>query len=109
MLPGVSPGKNTPVVTEFAGDPKNVSVFDKFDTLKNTSTMTEKVQDLKNKYILHVRPVAFFSKSFSASQVAGYATMEKEFYSLLLAVNNFRDYLEAAPMTYILTDSQPVC
>ena len=38
MLPGVSPGKNTPVVTEFAGDPKKVSAFDKFDTLKNTST-----------------------------------------------------------------------
>jgi hypothetical protein len=35
--------------------------------------------------------------------------MKKEFYSLLLAVNNFRDYLKASPMTYILIDSQPVC
>jgi hypothetical protein len=41
--------------------------------------------------------------------VASYATMEKEMYALLLSVDNYRDYLEAAPLTYVLTDSQPVC
>ena len=109
MLPGVSPGKNTPIVTEFAGDVEKIKKHDTFDTLRNDLSMTEKVKNLNEKYILHVRPISFFSKSFTESQVAGYATMEKEFYALILAVNNFRDYLEAAPLTFVLTDSQPVC
>ena len=35
--------------------------------------------------------------------------MEKEFLGIMLSVGNFRDYMMAAPITYILTDSQPVC
>ena len=34
--------------------------------------------------------------------------MEKEFISLTMAILNFADYIEAAPMTFVLTDSQPV-
>ncbi len=32
MLPGVSPGKNTPIVTEFAGDAEKIKKYDTFDT-----------------------------------------------------------------------------
>jgi hypothetical protein len=35
--------------------------------------------------------------------------MEKEFLGIMLAVANYRDYMMAAPITYLLTDSQPVC
>ena len=89
MLPGVSPGKNTPIVTEFAGDAEKIKKYDTFDTLRNDLSMTEKVKKLNEKYVLHVRPISFFSKSFTESQVAGYATMEKEFYALILAVTIF--------------------
>ena len=109
MLPGVSPGKNTPVVTDFLDDTEKLKKFDKLGTLDQTMTMTEKVKYIEENYILHVRPISFFSKSFSKSQTLGYATMEKEFLSLMLAVANYRDYMMAAPLTYILTDSQPVC
>ena len=34
--------------------------------------------------------------------------MEKEFLALLLTVMNFRDYIESVPVTYVLSDSQPV-
>ena len=109
MLPGVSPGKNAPVVTTFLKDPEKLKKFDKLNTLSNEFTMTEKIKNLSSKYLLHVRPIAFYSKTFTESQVASYATMEKEFLALMLSVKNFRDYLEAAPVTFILTDSQPLC
>jgi hypothetical protein len=107
MLPGVSPGKNTPVVTDFLDDINKLEKYDEFNTLTKEKTMTEKVAELLEKYVLHVRPVSFFSKSFSDSQVKSYATMEKEMLSLMLAVQNYKDYMQAAPVTFILTDSQP--
>ncbi len=67
MLPGVSPGKNTPIVTEFAGDADKIKKYDTFDTLRNDLSMTEKVKKLNEKYVLHVRPISFFSKSFTES------------------------------------------
>jgi hypothetical protein len=63
--------------------------------------MTEKVAELSDKYVFHVRPISFFSKSFSGSQVKSYATMEKEMLGLMLAVQNYKDYMQAAPVTYI--------
>ena len=89
MLPGVSPGKNTPIVTEFAGDVEKIKKYDTFDTLRNDLSMTEKVKNLNEKYILHVRPISFFSKSFTESQVAGYATMEKNFMRLFWQLTIF--------------------
>ena len=65
--------------------------------------MTEKVEFVNSNFILHVRPVSFFSKCFSQSQIQGYSTMEKEFLGLMLAVNNFRDYIMAAPITFVLS------
>jgi hypothetical protein len=109
MLPGVCPGKNTPVVTDFLDDTDKLKKFDLLDTLNTEKTMTEKVKEINEKYVLHVRPIAFFSKTFSSSQVQSYCTMEKEFMSMVLAIQNFRDYLSAVPVTYVLTDSQPVC
>jgi len=62
MLPGVSPGKNTPIVTEFAGDAEKIKKYDTFDTLRNDLSMTEKVKKLNEKYVLHVRPISFSQK-----------------------------------------------
>jgi hypothetical protein len=28
---------------------------------------------------------------------------------MVLSIQNFRDYLSVVPVTYVLTDSQPVC
>jgi hypothetical protein len=84
MLPGVLPGKNTPIVTDFLDDISKLKKYDQFDTLTKEKTMTEKVTKLSAKYVLHVQPISFFSKSFSDSQVKSYATMEKEMLGLCL-------------------------
>lgn len=109
MLPGVAPGKNTPVVTNFVLDSESVKKYDELNTLDENMNMTEKIARIQENYVLHVRPVSFYSKSFTPSQCRGYPTMEKEFLSLMLAITNFRDYLMSVPITYVLTDSQPVC
>ena len=77
-------------------------------TLDPEKTMTEKVQFLNEKYICHVRPTAWFSKTFTQGQVMRYTSMEKEFSALLLAVLHFREYLERVPLTHVLSDSQSV-
>ncbi len=58
MLPGVSPGKNTPIVTEFAGDAEKIKKYDTFDTLRNDLSMTEKVKKLNEKYVLHLAAIS---------------------------------------------------
>ena len=64
LIPGVSPGKKTPVVTNFMRDTEeNVSKYDLFDTLNTEQTMTEKCNALQNK-VFHVRPVSWFSRCF---------------------------------------------
>jgi len=78
MLPGVAPGKQTPQVNEFLKDPNLSTKYDVLNTLDTSMTMTEKVQFLNENFVLHVRPIAFYSKSFSDAQVKGYQTMEKE-------------------------------
>jgi hypothetical protein len=108
LLPGVSPGKNTPLVTTFSKSENEHEKFDTVGSLEKDITMTEKIEKLSEKYVFLVKPIAFFSRCFTDSQVKGYSTMEKEFLALMLSVNNFRDYLEAAPITFILSDSQPV-
>ena len=108
LLPGVSPGKNTTVVLDFCSDETLLKKHDKLDTLNPSLTMTEKIEKIQNNYVIHVRPVSFYSKSFSSAQTLRYSTMEKEFLSLMVNVVNFRDYMSAAPVTFILTDNQPV-
>jgi hypothetical protein len=46
MLPGVSPGKNTPVVNDFLDDISKLEKYDEFNTLTKEKTMTEKVAEL---------------------------------------------------------------
>ena len=75
--------------------------------LNTDKTMTEKIAMLKNK-VVHVRPISWYSKTFTQGQVINYVAMEKEFLALLLTVMNFRDYIESVPVTYVLSDSQPV-
>ncbi len=62
MLPGVSPGKNTPLVTDFVDDISKVNKFDRLNTLNSELTMTEKVRYIEENYILHVRPISFCSE-----------------------------------------------
>jgi hypothetical protein len=107
LLPGISPGKNTPVVKDFLKNAEDLEKYDVFETLKENETMTEKIAKISDKVFV-VRPIAFFSRCFTQGQVLKYSTMEKEFAALMLSLNHFRDYVEAAPITYVLSDSQPV-
>ena len=109
LLPGVSSGKNTPIVTDFVKDKSLVKLHDELNTLDQTQTTTEKVNRIEENYVLNVNPIAFYSKSFSEAQTLRYATMEKEMLAMMWCVQNFRDYIQAAPVTYLLTDSQPIC
>ncbi len=108
LLPGVSPGKNTPLVTTFAKDENAHVTYDAVGSLEKDLTMTEKIERLEDKYVFHVRPISFYSKCFTDSQVKSYSTMEKEFLAMMLSIINYRDYLEAAPITFILSDNQPI-
>ena len=107
LLPGVSPGRHTPIVTDFLKYKEDDKKYDHMNVLNSEVTMTEKLTDLDTK-IIHVRPIVWYSKLFSSSQQLKYTAMEKEFLGLMLATLNFRDYIESAVITYILTDSQPV-
>ena len=107
LLPGVSPGRQTPCVDEFLKDKKSVSKFLIGDTLSNDRTMTEKITELKKDHIVIVKVVSFYSKLFTESQIRKYSSMEKEFLSLMLCLLNFREYFENCPVGYLLTDSQP--
>ncbi len=106
LIPGISPGKNTPLV-DFLQDDKNIKDFDRFNTLDNNKTMTEKISSLNDK-VFHLRPVSWFSRCYTTPQVLRYSIMEKEFLALLLSVLNFKDYIEASKISFILTDSQPI-
>ncbi len=55
-----------------------------------------------------MRPISFYSKCFTDAQVKSYSTMEKEFLAMMLSIINYRDYLEAAPITFLLSDNQPI-
>ena len=107
VLPGISPGKNTPVVTDFLRDPEDHKKWDKHNTLEQEVTMTEKLKKIQDT-VFHVRPICWFSRCFTQGQILRFSTMEKEFLALMIALLNFRDYIEAAPITYVLSDSQPV-
>jgi hypothetical protein len=106
LIPGISPGKNTPIV-DFLQENKSVNDFDKFGTLDASKTMTEKANSLKDK-VFHLRPVSWFSRCYTSPQILRYSVMEKEFLALLLSVLNYKDFIEASPVTFILTDSQPI-
>ena len=105
LLPGVSPGKNTPIVTTFTKNESDIKNFAPFDNLNSTLTMTEKIEKLKDKIIM-CKPLAFYSKTFNSGQILKYSSMEKEFLSLMLSILNFRGEIEAAPLTFLLSDSQ---
>ena len=107
LIPGVSPGRQTPVVTDFLKNKEDLEKYDKEKTILSTETMTEKIDRLKDK-IVHVRPIAWHSKCFTTGQIQKYQSMEKEFFSLLHSIINFRDYIECSKITYVITDSQPV-
>ena len=107
LLPGVSPGCNTPQVTDFLQDKEIANEYDVCKTLNTDKTMTEKIPMQKNK-VVHVRPISWYSKTFTQGQVINYIAMEKEFLALLQTVMNFCDYIESVPVTYVLSDSQPV-
>ena len=107
LLPGVSPGRNTPQVTDFLQNKEIANEYNVCKTLNTDKNMTEKIAMLKNK-VVHVRPISWYSKTFTQGQVINYIAMEKEFLALLQTVMNFCDYIESVPVTYVLSDSQPV-
>ena len=107
LIPGISPGKNTPIVTDFMQQDNDYKKFDTFGTLTNDKTMTEKIESLQDT-IFHVRPICWFSRCFTTNQVVKYTAMEKEFMALVISLMNFKDYIEASPICFVLSDSQPV-
>ena len=48
LIPGISPGKNTPIVTDFMQQDNDYKKFDTFGTLTNDKTMTEKIESLQD-------------------------------------------------------------
>jgi hypothetical protein len=107
LLPGVSPGKNTPTVTTYLTDENSITSYDCPETFDPMKTMTQKIQELE-KYIFHVRPIQFYSKLFTQSQILRYHSMEKEFVGLVHTVIHFRDLIMSCPVAFVLSDSQPV-
>jgi hypothetical protein len=55
-----------------------------------------------------VKPIYWFSKLFTEAQRKRYSALEKEFLCLINSVLYFRDYIEATPQTFVLTDNMPV-
>ena len=108
LLPGVTPGKQTPIVTDFVKNPEDIQKFDPYGLLDSDKTMTDKIKSLEDKIII-CKPISFFSKTFTDGQIRKYMSMEKEFLALMVAVQNFRGEMEAAPITFILSDNQAVC
>ena len=106
MIPGVSVGANTPVVTDFCTSTEEE--YDKLKTLHSSETYTAKKKRLSEKYVFIVKPCSWYSKTFSLSQIRSFSSMEKEFFGILLACLNFREYIESAVLTYLLSDSQSI-
>jgi hypothetical protein len=102
LMPGVSPGKNVPIVLDFVKDRTQIEMP---ETLDPTLTMSQKIKNLENS-IVHIKPIFWFSKLFTEGQRIRYTALEKEFWALISSVIYFRDYLEAARISYVLTDSQ---
>ncbi len=63
-------------------------------------SMKEKLKIVKN-YVYFVKPISWYSKSFTAQQILKYGTLEKETLALVTSIMNFRDRIEAAPITFI--------
>jgi hypothetical protein len=100
----MSPGKNCPIVTDYVRDKENLFMP---DTMDPTLTLTEKLTRYKDR-IVRVKPIYWFSKLFTEAQRKRYSALEKEFLCLIHSLLYFRDYIEATPQTYVLTDNMPV-
>ena len=105
MILGISPGRNTPIITAFLQDKSQLSKYDSENLLSPNATMTEKLEKFQD-FVFHVKPISWYSKTFTAGQVLKYNASEKEFLGVLMSIMNFRDYIETVPLTYILSDSQ---
>jgi RNase H-like domain found in reverse transcriptase len=108
LIPGVSPGRNTPVITEFLKNEKTHKDSDVQEYIQSEMTMTEKIDKIKREKIVLIKPVAFYSCLFNENQVRMYSSLKKEFLALVLSVQNFRDYVESWPIAYVMSDSQPI-
>ncbi|RPH76356.1 MAG: hypothetical protein EHM77_09295, partial [Planctomycetaceae bacterium] len=108
LVPGIGPGKKVPVVTTFLKDKNLVKKYDKLNLLESDLTMVEKVKLIQEKYIIFVKPVSWYSKTFSINQILRYTSMEKEFLSLAFSLNHYKDMIASAPITFVITDSQCV-
>jgi len=76
-------------------DTEDHKKWDKHNTLEQEVTMTEKLKKIQNT-VFYVRPICWFSRCFTQGQILRFSTMEKEFLALMIALLNFRDYIEAA-------------
>ena len=88
MILGISPRRNTLIITAFLQDKSQLSKYDIENSLSPDATMTEKLEKLK-KFVIHVKPISWYSKTFTAGQVLRYNASEKEFLGVLMSVMNF--------------------
>ena len=63
----------------------------------------------KQKEVYVIKPVSFWSKKFSESQMRSWSSLEKEFSACLQLVIQFADYFQACKKAvYLCVDSQPL-
>jgi len=107
LLPGMSPGRNVPVVKNFLSSQISDSKLDSYYLIFSNNTRPEKMESMKDKIVL-VYPIEFYSKTFSASQIRSLSSMQKEFCAILLSILHFRPFFEATEFAYLLSDCQGI-
>jgi hypothetical protein len=107
FIPGVNPGKSCPVATDFLSKPDALEGTIEKETIFSEISMKEKFKIVKN-YVNFVKPISWYSKSFTAQKLLKYGTLEKETLALVTSIMDFRDMIEAAPITFIITDLKPL-
>ena len=102
LIPGVATGKNCPLSIEYSK--KGIIKGDIFNTFTE-ETMTAKSKRIREQYIIIVRPIYWYSKTFSECQVRAFSIMEKETLALVCTVMANRDIIEACNNCFIITDN----
>ena len=102
LIPGVATGKNCPLSTEYS---KNGIIEGDILNTFTEETMTAKIKRIIEQYIIIVRPIYWYSKTFSECQVRAFSIMEKETLALVSTVMANRDIIEACNHCFIITDN----
>ena len=89
LIPGVATGKDCPLSTKYSKN--GIIEGDIFNTFTE-ETMTAKIKRIHEQYIIIVRPIYWYSKTFSECQVRAFRIMEKETLALVSTVCRARNF-----------------